>query len=252
MYTDNYQVTGSHKVNIKQTGNEIITKEKTSFVDPVTGASEKKVIKTKAERSRSRSRSSSDEKRRRNMNMPVAGSYPANTTYPVNQGVNYPVNNAQYPINTGANYGGNYPMNNAPVYTDSTYQQQQPINPALYNNVANNAPMYNAGYVNTTNPLEGAVAHEKGKLVQRGDMTKQKEELTYINPVTGFEENAKIKTKVRGGDRSRSRSIGKSKTAYDHKTMETADGQKTVIKEKHREGGVMQNIKNKINNIMHR
>lgn len=125
------------------------------------------------------------------MNMPVAGSYPANTTYPVNQGLNHPVNNAQYPIHTDANYAGNYPMNNtgnypmnnagnypmnnAPMYTDSAYQQQHFNQAPLYNNVANNAPMHNAGYVNTSNPLEGAVAHEKGKLVQRGDMTKQKE-----------------------------------------------------------------------------
>ena len=40
-----------------------------------------------------------------------------------------------------------------------------------------------------------------------------------------FEENAKIKTKVKG-DRSRSRSQGKSKTAYEHKIEDTVNGPK--------------------------
>jgi hypothetical protein len=209
----------------------------------MTGVAEKMKIKTKAERSRSRSRSNSSERRRRNMNMPVGASYPVNNSaqYPVNNSAQYPINHGMQPMNNS------YPVN----YPDQAYYpatNQAPI----YNNVATTAPIYDNGLgQHNINPMEGAVAHNKGKFVERGNVTKATEKINYVNPVTGLEENATIKTKVRG-DRSRSRSTGKSKTTYDYKTKETAEGQKTVIAEKHREGGVMQNIKNKINNIIHR
>lgn len=94
-----------------------------------------------------------------NMNMPVGASYP------VNNGVNYPINQGMQPVN--ASYPVNYPdqayypaNNTAPIYNN--------VNTApIYDNVATSAPVYN--------PMEGAVAHNKGKFVERGHVTKTKE-----------------------------------------------------------------------------
>lgn len=94
-------------------------------------------------------------------------------------------------------------------------------------------------------------AREQGKVITTENKTKTVEKVSYVDPITGREENAKITHKVKG-DRSRSRSQGKSKHVYDNKVQGTVDGPKTTIKEKHREGGVMDNIKNKIHNLTHR
>lgn len=194
--TMNSAVTGSEKIKIKQDANEIVTKEKSSFHNPVTGITETFKAKTKGERasqSRSRSRSNSSERRRRN------------------------------------NMGYQQPMYQ-PMY-------QQPM-------VSSGAPVYN----HTPSDL---YAQEKGKIRTTENSIRTTEKLSYVDPVTGLEQNTKIKSKV-VGDRSRSKSNGKSKTTYNHKVEDTVNGPRTVIKEKHREGGVMANIKNKINNLMGR
>lgn len=137
----------------------------------------------------------------------------------------------------------------------------------MYNNapVMNTAPMMtpvmNSGPMvreplGTHNPIHNPTdlyAHQKGKVVVKDDKIKTVEKMTYVDPVTGMEENAKIKTKIVGDrSRSRSRSQGKSKTAYDHKVEDTINGPRTVIKEKHREGGLIDNLKNKFHNMTHR
>lgn len=123
----------------------------------------------------------------------------------------------------------------------------------MYNQTISSQPMYNQTTSSEPMPMSGVInqndvySRQQGTVKATDDSYKLKEKVNHVNPVTGYEENGKIKHKI-VGDRSRSKSNGKSKTTYDHKV----DGDKVTIKEKHREGGVMPNIKNKINNMMHR
>lgn len=55
---------------------------------------------------------------------------------------------------------------------------------------------------------------------------KTKEKLDYVDPVTGKEQKATIKTKVRGADIAE----GKSKKTYDYKVQDTVEGPKKVVK----------------------
>lgn len=195
------------------------TKEKSSFHNPITGVSEKIKSKTKGERdSRSRSRSNSSERRRR-------------------------VNGGVAPISSG--------MNTTPMYNNAPVMNTAP----MMTPVMNSGPMVREP-LGTHNPIHNPTdlyAHQKGKVVVKDDKIKTVEKMTYVDPVTGMEENAKIKTKIVGDrSRSRSRSQGKSKTAYDHKVEDTINGPRTVIKEKHREGGLIDNLKNKFHNMTHR
>lgn len=178
--TTSNPVTGTEKLVIKQDANGFTTKEKSSYHNPVTGVSETYKAKVKGDRSRSRSRSNSSERNRRNMVGYQYGNVPMpNNQMPMNNYV--PVNN-QVPIRTDV------PMMNGPVYN-------QPAN-----------------YYNPTD----LYAQEKGKIKTTENMVKTSEKLNYVDPVTGAEQSAKIKTKVIG-DRSRSKSNGKSKTTYTHK-----------------------------------
>lgn len=235
--------TGSEKIVIKRGPDGYETKEKSSFHNPITGVSEKIKSKTKGERdSRSRSRSSSDERRRR-VNGGVA---------PISSGIN------TTPMYNNAPVMSTAPMmtpvmNSGPMMTSTSGPMMGPgpiVEPSLH---TTNMPMMREP-LGTHNPIHNPTdlyAHQKGKVVVRDDKVKTVEKMTYVDPVTGMEENAKIKTKV-VGDRSRSRSQGKSKTAYDHKTEDTINGPRTVIKEKHREGGIIDNLKNKFHNMTHR
>lgn len=208
-------VTGSEKVKIVSDANGTVRTEKMSYHNPITGVSETYKNKTKAERSRSRSRSNSSERRRRN--------------------VQYQNGYAQMPVNTAPIYNQQMPV---------TSTQPMPIN---YNQPmpVNNVPIYNQP-LGTYNQND-LYSHEKGSIKTTDNSYKMTEKKEYVNPITGVEENSKVKHKI-VGDRSRSRSHGKSKTTYDH----INDGQKVVIKEKHREGGVMSNIKNKMKNLVNR
>lgn len=217
--------TGSEKIVIKKGPEGYETKEKSSFHNPLTGVSEKVKTKTKGERdSRSRSRSNSSERRRR-----------LNGVTPVSTGIHTPVYTNGPVMAPGPVMGPGPMMGPGPIVEPSLYTPNMPI-------VREPLGLHN--------PTD-LYAREKGKVVVNDDKVKTVEKMTYVDPVTGMEENAKIKTKVRG-DRSRSRSQGKSKTVYDHKTEDTINGPKTVIKEKHREGGIIDNLKNKIHNIAHR
>lgn len=215
-------VTGSEKVKIVSDANGTVRTEKMSYHNPITGVSETYKNKTKAERSRSRSRSNSSERRRRNVQyqngyaqMPVNSTQPM----PINNGIYHPQNLVNDTYGPPINYNQQMPVHNAPIYNQplGTYNQND-----LY-------------------------SHEKGSIKTTDNSYKMTEKKEYVNPITGVEENSKVKHKI-VGDRSRSRSQGKSKTTYDH----INDGQKVVIKEKHREGGVMSNIKNKMKNLVNR
>lgn len=189
----NGPVTGTEKIKIKSDANGVVTQEKSSYYNPNTGVSESYKIKTKAERSRSRSRSNSSERRRRDLE-----------------------------------YRNGYqqmPVNSAPLYSQpmAAYNQSMPVyNQSMPGNYGPSYPGSNGIY----NPND-AHTHEKTTIKTTDNSYKVQEKLSYVNPVTGLEENAKITHKVRG---DRSKSHGKSKTTYDYK----ADGQEVVVKEKHR------------------
>ncbi len=109
----------------------------------------------------------------------------------------------------------------------------------------------------------GVVTQEKGYIKNTEDGVKTKEKQVFVDPVTGDKTTQVIKTKIeRKNERSSSRSSSssneggqgskKSKHSYNRKVKNTANGPEVVYKEKHRQGGVMENIKNKIHNIVNR
>ena len=207
--------TGSQKVVIKQDADGYVSKEKASLHNPMTGISEKVKSKSKGKRDSS----NSSEKRRSN-NVNYVNTVPTGSNYGYNANQNYPVNNGY--------------ANQAYINTPSVPLQAPIISQPL--GLHNQTELY---------------AREKGKVVQTENKLKTVEKMTYVDPITGMEENAKTTVKVRG-DRSRSRSQGKSKTTYDHRVEDTVNGPKKVIKEKHREGGIIDNLKNKFHNMTHK
>lgn len=278
-------VTGSEKTKIKSTAGEYTFQQKSNFTDSTTGRTEK--FNIKAHEDRERSRSNSSERRRRNMGTGnIQQTYiPPTTSYmqPPMTGQMQPPMTGQmqqpYLPPTGSNLGGfnsnqlpgSIPMNNLPNYQPPMMQQpmpsqfnqpmsgqfnqpmpgqfSQPMPSSQYSQpIYTNQPVYsnttsNQGYV----PSD-LYAREKGKVVERGNKTKTTENLAYVDPITGLEQEARVKTTII--DRSRSKSKGKSKTTYDHKVKDTTDGPEVIIKEKHKEGGVMANIKNKLHNMV--
>lgn len=108
----------------------------------------------------------------------------------------------------------------------------------------------------------GTVAQDKGYVKTCEDGMKCKEKQVFVDPITGDKTTQVIKTKVERRDsRSSSSSssnsgrdggIKKTKHSYNRKMKNTPQGTQVVVEEKRREGGVMQNIKNKINNMLHR
>jgi hypothetical protein len=242
-YTSGYDVpTGSEKFVYKENPQGYVAKEKSSYNNPITGISEKVKSKSKGKadksntmmgnlRDRSRSRSNSSERRRRlnnNMNTPVMTQVPQVNTYNASSSYVPPMSAynssstttySNQPMNYNQPMGYNQPMSyNQPVSSNIGMAPSSITTPLSYNEPLINRPL------NLHNPTQ-LYAEEKGKIKNTATGTKTSEKLTFVDPVTGFEENAKIKTKVKG-DRSRSRSQGKSKTAYQHKVEDTLNGPK--------------------------
>jgi hypothetical protein len=108
----------------------------------------------------------------------------------------------------------------------------------------------------------GTMDQQKGyvKTNKDGDM-RMKDTNIQVDPLTGDKIKTVTKTKVeRANSRSSSSSSSdrgqgegrKMKHKYDAKTRNTPQGIETTVHEKHREGGLMQNIKDKFHNVMHR
>lgn len=104
----------------------------------------------------------------------------------------------------------------------------------------------------------GTVAHNEGYVKTGEDGMKSKEKKVFVDPVTGDKTTQVIKTKVERADSASSSSssghegVKKTKHTFSDKTKNTPAGIEHTVKEKHREGGVMQNIKNKIHNALHK
>lgn len=87
---------------------------------------------------------------------------------------------------------------------------------------------------------------------------KTKEKQVFVDPITGDKTTQITKTKVERKDSSSSssssnggRKIRKEKHAYKTNVRNTPDGVQTTMVEKHRKGGIVDNLKNKIHNMMH-
>lgn len=139
------------------------------------------------------------------------------------------------------------------------------VNPNVNYNVSSSStqPHYNPNYPMNSNynqpPTYGTIDQQKGyaKTNKDGDM-KIKDTNIQVDPLTGDKVKTVTKTKVeRNRSRSSSSSSGrggeakKMKTKYNTEVKNTPLGVETRVQEKHREGGMMQNIKNKINKVIH-
>lgn len=102
------------------------------------------------------------------------------------------------------------------------------------------------------------VDQQKGyeKVNGDGDI-KKKDKVVHVDPLTGDKITTVTRTKVeRANSRSSSSSgenkVKKSKHQYDNKVKNTSEGVEATVSEKHREGGKLENIKNKIHNMVNK
>lgn len=92
------------------------------------------------------------------------------------------------------------------------------------------------------------ISRKKVKVTTKGDRIITKEKLYFKDPLTVREENTKVTTETK--DLYSNDDNQKSQTSYDYKIKNTPNGPEEVMKIKHREGGIRENMRNKLQNIM--
>ena len=85
------------------------------------------------------------------------------------------------------------------------------------------------------------------KVETKGDQVITEQRLYFFDPTTGHEENQVLKTRVKD-PRLQNQPI--KKQTYEHQIKGTPNGPEEDIKVTHRDGSVMDNIKNKLTNIL--
>lgn len=139
-----------------------------------------------------------------------------------------------------------------PVKTVTTYEPVIEKSDSLITQdttVATSAPLSNTGnIVNISLNDPQGLARTSGYTKTSGHITKTKEVIKYIDPETGVEQTAVIKTK----SKDKRKFLPKEKQGYDYKVEETPEGPNTLIKETKREGGKLRNLKNKVQNMINR